>query len=406
MSIETNRFRDRSNQRARIAPLPPRPHASTSSQPPVQPQPAALQSSPLSIPAPQPVSGLPALSSQSPTQPVVMASASLAPASVAPTEVSAVPQTALPPKPAVPQSVSAPSVVQSSVPIIRQTLPEPVFQAPPKAYPNSSTSTFKASSKAEAPAVSGSPNKQLSPLQPVYKQAATQPHPARLQPQQMQNLKANKPRSQSPAPNLYPAQPASTNVSINISLPKLHRPKLPPLPKLPYKKIAIITGIVVAVAIIGLVARHFIDQSLTRHRESQAAHQAAAATTPTLSKPNFIPVVPQSEASLASVGPKSAYDGTRNTYSYSDTFQGTSLTVSQQPVPASFKSATAAITTVAKSLGAATPVLANNGTGYLATDTKSGSQTVVFALNDVLIFVQSPFKHSAADWASYLGTLK
>jgi hypothetical protein len=127
------------------------------------------------------------------------------------------------------------------------------------------------------------------------------------------------------------------------------------------------------------------------------------------SQPTFTPV--QSSQALtpaagAATKQQTSYDGSKNTYSFTDTVGGKSILVSQQPVPNKFKNATEAVMTVAQSLGANESTSTDDGTAYIASDSKSNSQTVVFTKNNLLLFIQSPFKHTGNEWSSYINSLK
>jgi hypothetical protein len=223
------------------------------------------------------------------------------------------------------------------------------------------------------------------------------------QPQVRQAKPFRAPSSPRP-PGKPPTQPAGdTSISINITLPKLHRPTLP---RLPYKRIGLV---IVAVAILGTagwVGYHFVKQAQLHRKQEEAAHAAALINLPTFSKPNFTPVTPASKPNLAAAGQQAAFDGSKDTYSYVDNFNGTQLTVSQQPLPAAFKTPQQAVTAIAKSLGALTPIITNSGTAYMNTDSRSNYQTIVYSTGGLLIFIQSPFTHAVSDWTNYLNGLK
>ncbi len=204
-----------------------------------------------------------------------------------------------------------------------------------------------------------------------------------------------------------PASADPTTIAVHISLPKLRRPHLP---SLQYKRIAIWAAI--ACVVLGLIAGGVVVAGHFIHKSPQAASLSgnAAAIGRSLAKPTYAPVVPVSKPSLAvsSTTSGAAFDGTKNAYSYNDTFMGTGLTVSEQPMPSKgYPSTQAAIDKIAQNIGARTPVKVPNGTtGYLSNDVKSGNNIVVFTLNDLLVFIQSPFTHSASDWQLYIASLK
>lgn len=173
-------------------------------------------------------------------------------------------------------------------------------------------------------------------------------------------------------------------------------------------------ALVGSMAVVILVAAGFVGLQLQHSAQTKTAKLAAkqvtdkASTAAVNAQPTFTPI--QSSQATPAAGTatqkQTSYDGTKNTYSFTDTVSGKSILVSQQPVPAKFKSATEAVATVAQSLGAKESTTTSNGTAYIATDEKSNSQTVVFTKNELLLFIQSPFKHSATEWSSYINSLK
>lgn len=234
--------------------------------------------------------------------------------------------------------------------------------------------------------------------QPIAQPQVAPASPQQRAPQGPQLSQSVQYRSQAPQVPQNAAYAPQTNVNISIALPKL---KKPTLPKLPYKKIAIWTGVVVTVLVISLVAHKVIVSVMDHRKEVQAAHALSLAKS--VAKPTFTPLLPKGKSQ--DIGKTASFDGSRDTYSYGDTFNGTPLIVSQQPLPANFDSAQAAVTKIAKSLNATTPIISKVGTAYLSTDSKSGAQTIVFSNNGVLVFVQSSFNHAASDWKYYLDSL-
>ncbi len=203
------------------------------------------------------------------------------------------------------------------------------------------------------------------------------------------------------AAEALPAPTISVQISLpsNISLPK------PRLPAWPYRKIAIRAGIataVVAVLLTGtLVSMHFL-----RHSSQPKLTQAQKLAT-NLAQPTFAPVAPKDKAGLAAgEAGKTTFDGSRNTYSYQDTLGNVPLIVSQQPIPAKFNTSQEAVSSAAQSLGAKTTFATHYGKVYMFTSTKSNAQMLVLSVNSLLVFIQSSFTHSTADYTTYINNLK
>jgi hypothetical protein len=233
------------------------------------------------------------------------------------------------------------------------------------------------------------------------------------------------------------ASVAPTTVSININVPVLKLPRVSPehavrlknialklksgsvmgfqaaqpyLKRftLPRRQVATVAG--GAVLSLSLIAGgNHLWQAHTRQRQAALVAAAAAkvASAKITVKPKFAPVTPASKTDLAAgKAGQTAYDTQHGTFSYSDTLDGHQLTVSQQPLPTKFKSAQDAVTSIAKDLKATQPILTKQGTAYAVTDPKANSQTIVYSLNNLLIFINSPFTHQSSEWVSYLNNLK
>jgi len=211
-------------------------------------------------------------------------------------------------------------------------------------------------------------------------------------------------RSEAGQPKPGPA----TNVTININFPKLHAPKIrlpkqkPQLPNLPYK---LIGKRLASVAVVLVCA--FIVYSVINHVEGNKRKVVAEPGHTALAAPTFQPVVPKDKPDLANPAnnQKAAFDGNRDVYSFQDTLLGTQLIVSEQSLPSKFSSGEQAVSQIGGSMGAKDSVNNSAGPALLKTDAKSGSQTIVASIKGLLIFIQSPFRHSTADWKTYLENL-
>jgi hypothetical protein len=219
-------------------------------------------------------------------------------------------------------------------------------------------------------------------------------------------------------------------VSIQISFPKLKLPdvgryskqlirlvlkmeayarqRLVSVPRVWYRRLALVAAtlaVLMLVGGVGLKVKSFVaNRDATAAASAVNAAAAKAKTTAARATPNFTPLAPENPASGGTS--QTRYDGTHNVYSFSDTLNNTAIIVSQQPIPANFNSAAAAVTKVAASLDATEPVPISSGTAMVATDTKANSQTVVFTKDNLLVFIQSPFTHSSAEWEAYINGLK
>jgi hypothetical protein len=147
-------------------------------------------------------------------------------------------------------------------------------------------------------------------------------------------------------------------------------------------------------------------QSTLPVKSSEAPSAVTPPITPRSPGPTFKPIAPSDKPQLARLG-SAAYNATIKSYTYYDLFLGQPLQVSQQLVPANFKSAALATQTIATSVKATTTFSTKTGgQAYLASNPTSGLQTVIFSSHNLLIFVQSKYAHSLAEWASYLDSLQ
>lgn len=198
---------------------------------------------------------------------------------------------------------------------------------------------------------------------------------------------------------------APTTIAVNISLPKLSKPKVK-LPK-PSKKVVVITLIVI-VSVALIAGGVFATSKLIHHTPQSALNGGDKLKTAVAGSPTYTPVVPETKSELASTKTAgTGFDGTRDTYSYQDSISGLAFTVSQQPMPSDNATPQAKIDKIAKAIGGTTVVKIPNGTkGYISGDVKSGNQVIVFTLHNLLVFIQSPFSHPPSDWETYIATLK
>ena len=93
-------------------------------------------------------------------------------------------------------------------------------------------------------------------------------------------------------------------------------------------------------------------------------------------------------------------------YSYADTLESIVISVSQQPLPETFKSEPELQTSkLAESYSATTKFDASGTTIYLGTSA-SGPQSVIFTKNRLLVLIKSQNKISENAWKSYVQALK
>ena len=92
-------------------------------------------------------------------------------------------------------------------------------------------------------------------------------------------------------------------------------------------------------------------------------------------------------------------------FAYSDKINNTPISVSQQPLPDSFKTGTdGQVAELAKKFNATTKIDADGTPVYIGTSAK-GPQSVILAKNDVLILIKSQQKIEDPSWIEYIKSL-
>lgn len=150
------------------------------------------------------------------------------------------------------------------------------------------------------------------------------------------------------------------------------------------KKTAIVVGSVIVIVITALIIGHF-----------------NSGNTPT-----YHTVLP-GDKSVSELGgwKRISPPGKDPVFAYSDKVNGVPITVSQQPLPASFKTETAShIAELAKSYNADTKVNAGEITVYIGTSSK-GPQSVIFAKENLLVLIKSQKSIDNSAWTEYIQTL-
>ena len=150
------------------------------------------------------------------------------------------------------------------------------------------------------------------------------------------------------------------------------------------KKTGIVVGVVVVIIITGLIISHFNSGNTPTYRTVLPGDKSVneLGGWKRISPPNKDPV-----------------------FAYSDKINDVPITVSQQPLPASFKTETAShVAELAKSYNADTKVNAGEITIYIGTSSK-GPQSVIFAKENLLVLIKSQKNIDNAAWTEYIQTL-
>lgn len=268
------------------------------------------------------------------------------------------------------------------------------------------------------------PNPTLGP------QSVAPPEPARP-------LQAAQPQPQAVRPQITPTPPISapqpvnsanpTNaagVSIQINIPQLSFKRLRRwlefvrswirrgrdwfLAQLATNKRRTIAVSVLAVLV---VAGIFVPPLLHFGAKGNASLGGAnsGVATAKYDKPPFTVVRPSSKPKLGTPdGVHSAYDGTKNTYSYGDSIGGNGFILSQQPIPPQFKDGAAAVADIGPKLNTTPGHTINTlfGDAYVSVNPKTGAQSVAATIRNLLIFIQSSHKFTDTELTDYINTLQ
>jgi hypothetical protein len=117
--------------------------------------------------------------------------------------------------------------------------------------------------------------------------------------------------------------------------------------------------------------------------------------------PAYRPLVPSAEKASWT-----KYDGKRDLVTYTTTFSGARVTVSQQPLPAAFSKDPDALKGAADSISAKQHLDTGNGPLYVATKDDAGDQMAVYAAKDVLLFIHTDRKLDDISWRSFIELLQ
>ena len=98
--------------------------------------------------------------------------------------------------------------------------------------------------------------------------------------------------------------------------------------------------------------------------------------------------------------------GKDSVFAFTDKIGDVSITVSEQPLPASFKSdVSGKVAELAKAYSATNILDAKGTKAYIGTSAK-GPQSTIFTKNELLILIKSQAKISDDAWIAYINSLK
>ena len=162
------------------------------------------------------------------------------------------------------------------------------------------------------------------------------------------------------------------------------------------KKTILITGVIAIVIISGIVTAVVIN----------ANKQTTISSQETKDAPEYKTILPNG-ASIESFSGWTRISPPENdpVYAYKDTVKNVSVTVSEQPIPESFKdNLDTQVSEVAKKYNATAQIDAGGTKAFVGTSAK-GPQSVIFAKNNLLILIKSSQKIENKNWVEYIESL-
>ena len=162
------------------------------------------------------------------------------------------------------------------------------------------------------------------------------------------------------------------------------------------KKILLITGCIILIAIASVVTLAVINNAKSPEKNQTATKES----------PAFQTVLPNN-TSIDTLGGWTRISPPENdpVFAYTDSIDDVSITVSQQPAPSSFKNnLDTEVAEVAKKFNATSQLDAGSVKAYIGTSAK-GPQSIIFVKNNLLILIKSVQKIDDSKWISYIKSL-
>lgn len=209
-----------------------------------------------------------------------------------------------------------------------------------------------------------------------------------------------KPKVVKPSTNATTAASPVKEIAISLSLPKVPKASLSnvkeKLSSVPRWKYGVAALVLTPVIIIGAGVLGGNGNGANK-TEVQGTQQAAT--------PDFSPLLPNGDITNT-VSQKVQYDANKKVANYTDKIDGTSVTISLQQLPATFKPDIATnIKKVAEQFSANDKLEVDNGDAFIGTSEK-GPQSLVGYRGDLLVFMKSEAKIDNASWVAYFNSLK
>lgn len=196
------------------------------------------------------------------------------------------------------------------------------------------------------------------------------------------------------APPNAPGEAKKVEVKVNLTIPRF---RMPPLPVITRKqaKIGITLGILL-ISLVGVIT--------FKNTQKDASPTSTDTSSGNSQEPPFKTVLPDGKKE-STTDNSVKYDPNKQVANYRDKIGSTTITVSQQQLPESFKAnPDEEVKKVAEGFSANEVLQESNPKAYLGNDVK-GAQTVIFHKNGLLVFILSDKPIEKSQWAEYITKL-
>jgi hypothetical protein len=191
-------------------------------------------------------------------------------------------------------------------------------------------------------------------------------------------------------------------VNVKLAIPKVRPPNVKKLVRAHRKRLLIAGGVLLSVGLIfgGLKLFSNWKQAEEAKKPANPVEQAQEAFNPLVPLENLTDGTGKQVAK-----PEFKYDEEKKVLGFVTDYNEAKLTISQQPLPDQLKTHPGQLEGIARSVGATLPFETQKGRAYVATDDKLKSQIVVFATQEVMVFVRSNKELDNDEWTFYINQL-
>lgn len=193
---------------------------------------------------------------------------------------------------------------------------------------------------------------------------------------------------------------APREIAVTLKVPRVKKIKQAVLKRYnpDHKKIYIVGGVLMLLPLLAIGTGTLLQATKQTDKKTEVLGQKTVAA-----KPDFSTIKPTTTDNQAT---ELRYDTEKKLASYNDVLDNVAITVSQQPLPASFKdSPTTSVENLAKQMNANDKISTSDTTAFAGISIK-GPQTVVFTKNDLLIFIIADKKIDTLKWSKYIESMQ